>query len=71
MFDGQKEKKNKKKKTKVGSVEKAEVSSSLAKELETIKSYNASLVRECDSLARQYDKVIKSFACIAALDQEN
>jgi predicted nuclease with TOPRIM domain len=63
-------KKEKKKRTKGGKIEKNEASSSLAKELEAI-SENASLVCKYDSLARQYDKVIKSFACVAAVDQEN
>jgi predicted nuclease with TOPRIM domain len=43
----------------------------LAKELEALKSENASLVCKYDLLARKYDKVIKSFACVAVVDQEN
>jgi predicted nuclease with TOPRIM domain len=43
----------------------------LAKELEALISENASLVCKYDSLTRQYDKVIKSFAFVAAVDQEN
>jgi hypothetical protein len=68
LLDGQEAKK---KQTKGGKIEKDEASSSLAKELEALKSENASLVCKYDSLARQYDKVIKSFACVAAVDQEN
>jgi predicted nuclease with TOPRIM domain len=64
-------KKEKKKRTKGGKIEKNEASSSLDKELEDLKSENASLVWKYDSLAKQYDKVIKSFACVAAVDQEN
>jgi predicted nuclease with TOPRIM domain len=64
-------KKEKKKRTKGAKIEKNEASSCLAKELEALKSENASLVCKYDSLARQYDKVIKSFACVAAVDQEN
>jgi hypothetical protein len=43
----------------------------LAKELEAVRSENASLVCKYDSPTRQYDKVIKSFACVATADQEN
>jgi hypothetical protein len=64
-------KKEKKKRTKGGKIEKHEAPSSLAKELEALKSKKASLVCKYDSLARQYDKIIKSFACVAAVDQEN
>jgi chromosome segregation ATPase len=64
-------KKEKKKRTKEGKIEKNEASSSLAKELEALKSENASLVCKYDSLARQYNKVIKSFACASAVNQEN
>jgi hypothetical protein len=64
-------KKEKKKRTKGGKIDKNEASSSLAKELEALKFENASLVCKYDSLARRYDKVIKSFACVASVDQEN
>jgi predicted nuclease with TOPRIM domain len=64
-------KKEKKRRTNKGKIEKNEASSSLAKELEALKSENASLVCKYDSLARKYDKVIKSFACVTAVDLEN
>jgi predicted RNase H-like nuclease (RuvC/YqgF family) len=64
-------KKEKKRTTKRGKIEKNEASGSLAKELEALKSENASLVCKYDSLTRKYDKVIKSFACVAVVDQEN
>jgi predicted RNase H-like nuclease (RuvC/YqgF family) len=64
-------KKDKKKRTKGGKIEKNEASSSLAKELDALKSENVSLVCKYDSLSRQYDKVVKSFAHVAAVDQEN
>jgi hypothetical protein len=63
-------KKEKKKRTNGGKIEKNQASSSLAKELEALKSENASLVCKYDSLARQYDKVVKSFACVAVVNQE-
>jgi predicted RNase H-like nuclease (RuvC/YqgF family) len=64
-------KKEKKRRTKQGKIEKNEASSSLAKELKALNSKNASLVSKYDSLARKYDKAIKSFDCVAILDQEN
>jgi predicted nuclease with TOPRIM domain len=63
--------KKKKKRTKGGKIEMNEFSSSLAKELEALISENASLVCKYDSLTRKYDKVITSFAFVAAVDQEN
>jgi ubiquinone biosynthesis protein UbiJ len=64
-------KKEEKKGTKGGKIEKNEASSSLDKELEALKYENTSLVCKYDSLSRKYDKVIKFFACVAAVDQEN
>jgi hypothetical protein len=64
-------KKEKKKRTKRGKIEKNEASRNLAKELVALKSDNDSLVCKYDSLIRQYDKVIKSFTCVATVDQEN
>jgi hypothetical protein len=63
-------KKEKKKRTKRGKIEKNEASSFLTKKLEALKSENASLVCKYDSLTRKYDKVVKSFSCVVAVDQE-
>ena len=64
-------KNKKKKKTKGENIQKEEASSSLAKELELLKSEHTSLVCKYESLAKQYAYAIKSFSCVATVDRVN
>ena len=66
MFNGQERKEEKGEK-----IKKDEASSSLAKELELLKSEHASLVCKYESLAKQYAYAIKSFSCVATVDHAN
>jgi hypothetical protein len=63
--------KKKSKKAKGAKSQKIEASSTLAGELELLKSEYTSLICNYESLAKQYNYAIKSFSCIAEVDQAN